>query len=378
MFLCVGVALAFSSSLTFAAAARSPARALTTVTRTREVAELCTHVRPSAVEALGRSLTLAEVAAVERAHLIGLGEPGAAAETSAYLGNYTYDQIAEKARELHAAGFESGEVRVLMESGVAGLSKQTTAHHSITADLYNGNVVWSRSFSKNGNNTQLYQVRVHNPKTGRHRDALFKPRVWGDNQGYNRTPAEYAAYRINRMLGMDYVPPVAYRRNIEVGGQRWSEGALIYRVPDAHNLRNVPVEQWGVRRKLLLSDARILDVLIQNSDRHVDNFIRGRHWVDGSYRPILIDNAAGFRREASVRLSHQNAFGTGRVRVIRKATYENLKKLSRRRLKRELGEFLSDREIDALLRRRDGIVAYFDTRIEKYGYTNVVWDVSDF
>lgn len=42
--------------------------------------------------------------------------------------------------------------------------------------------------------------------------AVFKPRVEGDAEGWHRAPIEWVAYELNLMLGMDYVPPVAYRQ----------------------------------------------------------------------------------------------------------------------------------------------------------------------
>jgi hypothetical protein len=186
------------------------------------------------------------------------------------------------------------------------------------------------------------------------------------------------AYRVNRMLGMDLVPPVAYRRNIDVDFKRFAEGALMYRIPDAHLLRKVDPAEWGLQGDVFLSDTRILDVLIQNSDRHHGNLLRGKHWVDGQYRPALIDQAAGFRAEANVKMTDRDAFGNGPVQVVRKSTLDNLRKLSFRRMKAEAGEFLSDREIRDFLKRRDGIVSYFERLIAKNGYDAVVKDVTEF
>jgi hypothetical protein len=40
-------------------------------------------------------------------------------------------------------------------------------------------------------------------------EALFKPKVEGDADGWHRAPVELIAYELNLMLGMDYVPPVS-------------------------------------------------------------------------------------------------------------------------------------------------------------------------
>lgn len=41
--------------------------------------------------------------------------------------------------------------------------------------------------------------------------AIYKPRVYGDAGGWHRTPMEWVAYRLNLLLGLDLVPPTAYR-----------------------------------------------------------------------------------------------------------------------------------------------------------------------
>jgi hypothetical protein len=40
--------------------------------------------------------------------------------------------------------------------------------------------------------------------------------VTGNGDGWHRASMEFVAYRLSRVLGMDYVPPAAYRRP-EVG-----------------------------------------------------------------------------------------------------------------------------------------------------------------
>ena len=85
----------------------------------------------------------------------------------------------------------------------------------------------------------------------------------------------------------------------------------------------------------MLSDTRVLDVLLHNSDRHSGHFLFGRHWTEGGpdesesdgsaslggseWRPALIDHAASFRKEAFVSMEHENAFAqTGRRRASRR------------------------------------------------------------
>ncbi len=76
-----------------------------------------------AVKAIGRKATDKEASAVHKAHEIGMGEVGKDGISAAKIGNYTQAQILKKARILKVAGFNSSEIRSLMENGVVGLSE---------------------------------------------------------------------------------------------------------------------------------------------------------------------------------------------------------------------------------------------------------------
>jgi hypothetical protein len=42
-------------------------------------------------------------------------------------------------------------------------------------------------------------------------NALFKPCVEGNCEGWHRAEIEAVAYHLNLLLGMDYVPPCVFR-----------------------------------------------------------------------------------------------------------------------------------------------------------------------
>ena len=123
-------------------------------------------------------------------------------------------------------------------------------------------------------------------------------------------------------------------------------------MPDAEELRAAGSFKqacetgcWGggVDPRLVLSDTRVLDVLLHNSDRHHGHFLFGQHWTTavsgageggtkngegdaknggcGFFRPFLIDHAASFRKEAFVSLEHENAFQTGATLCVGSRTY---------------------------------------------------------
>jgi hypothetical protein len=234
------------------------------------------------------------------------------------------------------------------------------ADRAILDDLHNGAVVEARPFGENGNMGKLWKVRIeHN---GRSRWAVFKPRSFGDRDGWARTPMEVAVYKLNRVLGLDLVPPSAYRRNLTLGGQYFAEGALSLWVDDAHKIWNVPEQEWSPRREAFSSDLRILQSIGRDADnQNGNNLIRGRHWKDGKYRVMKVDNEACMRSGSYVNLDHGHP-EWGPVTRFNRQTYDRLRELSFADLKMDVGEFLSDDEIRDWLRTRDGLVGTIDSQ----------------
>lgn len=247
-------------------------------------------------------------------------------------------------------------------------------HHTITEILAEGKVVSCSPMeppSDFGHVSFVSQLR--NRKTGVQIGAMVKPRIKGDADGWHRAPIEWVAYELNLLLGMDYVPPVVYRRGgIDVDWNHYEEGAFIYWVPNCRQLKSVPASDWGVSVARLLSDTRILDVLLNNSDRHHGHFFHGEHWTDKKMRPVLIDHAAGFRKEAVVNMLHENAFQTGPVRCVSASTYLRLRFLDKEILTAKFSEVLSSEEIEEMMQRRDMVLDYLDNLVKERGYHRTV------
>ena len=259
---------------------------------------------------------------------------------------------------------------------------QVLAHEAITTDLYHGVVVQGERFSADGNRNPIFKVIVKNPQTGRYRKALFKPRSPGDGHGWNNVTLEYVAYELAYKLGIDFVPPAAYRKRsngnpIIIDGRVFEEGALLYFVPESKSIRNVPRNEWEKRddyseidQDLFISDARILDVLLQNPDRHINNYMHGRHWVDGRWSPFLIDHGAS-KPEFNINLETRTAFGREGVSKFRLSTYRHLKALTYEKLAAHR-EFLSELEIRQILQRKNDLINKIDSMIEEFGINAVL------
>jgi hypothetical protein len=240
------------------------------------------------------------------------------------------------------------------------------ADRAILDDMYNGNIVEARPFSENQNMGSLWKVRVeHN---GQSRWAVFKPRPYGDRDGWARTPMEVAVYKLNRILGMDMVAPAAYRRNVWLNGTFFAEGALISWVDDAHKVvGRVGDGEWKPLREAFSSDLRILQSVSRDADnQNANNIIRGKHWKDGKYRVMKVDNEASMRFGAYVELDH-NVPPWGPISRFNRQTYDRLKELSFQDLKGDVGEFLSDDEIRQWLGQRDRLVGHIDQQLRQRG-----------
>jgi hypothetical protein len=282
--------------------------------------------------------------------------------------------VALGAQALCIAANELSCERTATASELPGHSTQT--HAELVAILTHGTIVHAEpNDSANGNHPSYRVTLEHQGKRTR---AVFKPRIDGDGDGWHRATMEWVAYELNLMLGMDYVPPVAYRRGgIECDYQRFEEGAFILWVPEAVELREAPQAEWGAPAAALLSDTRILDVLLHNSDRHHGHFLHGVHWVPpNGRRPVLIDHAAAFRKEAFVTLDHENAFRTGPVRSVSSRTYLRLRFLDARAIAARFAGTLSTGEMRALLTRRNAILERLDALVECQGYESTVMEMS--
>ena len=158
-----------------------------------------------------------------------------------------------------------------------------------------------------------------------------------------------AAYKLDRMLGLNLVP-VSVKRNWRTDGAAytWWIDDVAMDEADRQKKRIAPgrPEYWNEQMQLL----RVFDQLIYNTDRNLGNLLIASDW-----RLWAIDHTRAFRQNHDLR-SEENLTRCDRQLL------ERLKQLDKPSLKRELGAYLGDWDIDALLARRDRIVAYFEKR----------------
>lgn len=255
---------------------------------------------------------------------------------------------------------ESGATSVMCKSFYASQSR-VEIEKAIEETLYIGNPISVKPFSANGNRNSLWLVTLENPKTKQVITALFKPRYLGDGDGWNRVTMEYASYEVAKLLGMENIPPVAYRYNLTIGGQFFYEGSMQYFVKGAMLLKEVEKKKWNVDADYFISDARVIDILLQNPDRHGGNFIYGPHWIDGVSKPFLIDQAANMRKGTNMRLSTKGPFNDKQIETFNPKTVKKLRQITSAKLAITF-PFMSHDEIQRVIHHRDGIISFIDSR----------------
>ena len=158
-----------------------------------------------------------------------------------------------------------------------------------------------------------------------------------------------AAYKIDRLLGMGLVPvSVPRRHNTAPGAFTWWVDDVMMDEGDRLKNKIAPPDstRWNDQMQLV----RMFDQLIYNIDRNLGNLLITNDWTVWA-----IDHTRAFRTNGE--LKSPESIG----RCDRKV-FERLKELDRPSLKAAVGTHLQNWEIDALLKRRDTIVALIEKR----------------
>jgi hypothetical protein len=153
-----------------------------------------------------------------------------------------------------------------------------------------------------------------------------------------------AAYRLACLLRLTNMVPVAVVRPLDgkpASFDWWVDGVAMDEKERLQKRISPPdVAAWNQQ----MDTIRIFDQLIYNMDRSQENLLITKDW-----KVWMIDHTRSFRKWPNLRnpaaITHCNP-----------DLYRALKDLRRRDVAREIGEFVTADEIDALMARRDLIV----------------------
>jgi len=178
--------------------------------------------------------------------------------------------------------------------------------------------------------------------------AAWKPLKPGPYEGYFESyKSEIAAYKLDRMLELDMVPPTVERTyKAETGSlQLWIENTrMLKQILDA-KVHAPDVEAWSVQ----VARQRAFDDLVADID---DN--QGNQLVDRAWNLIKIDHSRAFTATMT------QPFEIGKtLNRIDRPFFDRMKALDRASVDRELGPLLEARAAISLMARRDAMVKAF-------------------
>jgi hypothetical protein len=166
----------------------------------------------------------------------------------------------------------------------------------------------------------------------------------------DRYQYEMAAYKLDRLIGLDMVPVTVLRsiKGKQGALQFWIEGALSVREILQQKLQKAGWCESGPQYNLM----NVFDLLIHNADRNQQNALWTRDWT-----LVLIDHTRAF---AALTGNPTLLYRGGAY--VPPALAKRLESLDQETLTKTLGPYLQQRQISAILKRRDLLLKNYTTR----------------
>ena len=207
-------------------------------------------------------------------------------------------------------------------------------------------------------------------KDGRRHFALWKNAQWIMKGHRENWQWEVAAYRIDKLLDLNMVPPTVERsfQNDDGSCQYWVNYWIDLAEKEEKNI-SVPSHKLGFWNRAVYLQ-RAFDNLIANVDRHMHNILITEDW-----RIILIDHSRSFKTGHTEKLiyTEDHPEGDRSVKTLPSDFFEKLKKLDFETLDKAMDYYLTDDEIKAVLKRRDLIVEHINQLIKEKGELKVLY-----
>ena len=169
-----------------------------------------------------------------------------------------------------------------------------------------------------------------------------------------------AAYEISRLLGLDHMMPVYVERkwNGQTGSISWFVPSLM----DESERMKKKIEppnptEWNQQ----MYRMRVFSSLLRDTDRNLTNVLITHQW-----KVMMIDFSRAFRLQPE--LMHQKDLAK-----IDRQLLEKLEAMTKEDVQRATKDYLIKREIDAMMVRRDALVAHFKKLIAEQGEAKVLY-----
>jgi hypothetical protein len=224
---------------------------------------------------------------------------------------------------------------------------------------------------------------VTNPwKLTLEKDGVRRFGLWKDVDGRDKNTLdcwrfEIAAYRLDRLLGLDMVPVTVERRHKNRPGslQLWMDGtdtvkALGPKIAERTRDRSI---EWS----RLAYVQRVFDDLLANEDRNANNIL-----VTEDARMLLIDHSRSFR--TARRYARNLVFGPDGLmkapdgspylfKTLPRTLVERIRDLDASRIGEAVGDRLTRAEIAAVLARKALVLKEVEAMIARDGEARVLY-----
>jgi hypothetical protein len=170
-----------------------------------------------------------------------------------------------------------------------------------------------------------------------------------------------AAYRLDRMLGLNMVPPSVERRWLgkDSAFTWWVADGMMEGQRLKNKLQPPDVDRFNKQMYVV----RVFDQLVFNTDRNLQNLLITPDW-----NLWMIDHTRAFRMRTDLS-APKNLVKCDRNLL------KNMRRLTKETLTEQLGDLLLPYEIKAILERRDKIVALFDQKVAREGESSILFDL---
>jgi len=206
---------------------------------------------------------------------------------------------------------------------------------------------------------------------------IVKKGLWKNPKGIQKGSLEgwqyeIAAYEMDKLLELYLIPPTVER---EFNGKA---GSLQFRIEKEYSElevfdQRIPVPPDKVDNKSNMKYiTRAFDCLIGNDDRTQQNILYTKDW-----RMVLIDHSRAFRSEKihtkQLMYGKNGIKGQMLFRRLPRKFVEKVKALTFENIQTAVGPYLTKKEINAILARKELLLKEIEEMIKEQGEENVLY-----
>ena len=168
------------------------------------------------------------------------------------------------------------------------------------------------------------------------------------------------AYALAGLLGLDYMMPVHVERRWAgaVGSMSWFVDTLM---DESDRLKKKVQPPNPTDWNYQMYRMRVFTALVRDTDRNLTNVLITPEW-----KVVMIDFTRGFRLQPELMYTKDLA-------RMDRTLLPRLEGLTKEGVKQATGEWLTNPEIDAVMKRRDLLVAHFKKLIAELGEEKVLY-----